>query len=353
MTSSRREVCLAHLAMLYASLAFGALTVIVKECMRKDVSPIVFGVLRDVMACPFLLTLLLIKRSSDSNPRLSTLMGKHPLPGKKEYGLLILCGILGIFALQLTYIIGIQKTTADIAGYYQPLAPLITASSAVVCRLERFRVLTCLGVMTGAVGVLVMVWTSSTHARTSPTNATFVNADHSGRELMVGHVLLIISEFCAAAYILLQKPLFAYWSPLAITTSQYCVGAMCMLVVSSTTWSDPEAWHFKDSEWWAIIYAAVACSGIAYLMMTWANQHIDATLVSLYGVLQPITTALLAFLFLGESLFWQDAIGAILIITGLITTSLPAGDDLGEVETDHAEGLLDAPGCDAGSDALA
>lgn len=39
--------------------------------------------------------------------------------------------------------------------------------------------------------------------------------------------------------------------------------------------------------------------------MTWANQWLDATLVNLYSVLQPIVTGVLAYLFLDEALYWQ------------------------------------------------
>ena len=69
---------------------------------------------------------------------------------------------------------------------------------------------------------------------------------------------------------------------------------------------EPEAaWDFASSEWVALLYAAVACSSLAYFTMTWANQWLDATLVNLYSVLQPIVTGVLAYLFLDEALYWQ------------------------------------------------
>ena len=78
--------------------------------------------------------------------------------------------------------------------------------------------------------------------------------------------------------------------------------------------------------------------------MTWANQHLDATIISVYSILQPITTALLSFFFLDGALRWQDGLGSALILCGLITTNWESQDVDDDTEADHdshAAGLLD------------
>jgi len=244
----------------------------------------------------------------------------------------------GIFGNQLGYVIGIQKTSADIAAYYMPLNPILTALFAVALGMEPLRFLTCLGVLGSGVGVLVMVWASTRRQSTVDVVFNETSATTTTSELIVGHSFLVASNACGATYVLLQKPLYAFFDPLFITAAQYAVAALAMILVSISAWGDAGAWSFASKEWVTLIYAAVGCSSLAYFMMTWANEHLDATLINLYGVLQPIITGVLAYIFLDEALYWQDALGAGLIMAGLAATSHATSNGSKPLEGDMQEG---------------
>ena len=47
---------------------------------------------------------------------------------------------------------------------------------------------------------------------------------------------------------------------------------------------------------WALLYWIVFVSGAAFGLITWANQHLESSVVSSYFVLQPVVTAILSMI---------------------------------------------------------
>ena len=75
-----------------------------------------------------------------------------------------------------------------------------------------------------------------------------------------------------------------------------------------------------------LVYAVIVCSAYPYAAMTWANTQLDASVITLYGALQPLATALGAWATFGTVLQPLAAAGGALIIVGLLlstTTTRP------------------------------
>ena len=75
-----------------------------------------------------------------------------------------------------------------------------------------------------------------------------------------------------------------------------------------------------------IVYWVFAGSCIAYSCCSFANSVLPASIVSAYTCLQPIVGVLFSWILNGEALAWRD-LGGVLIIAGLLLTSLGARDD--------------------------
>ena len=93
---------LAHLAMLYAVCAFGALSVIIKWALKRDVNPLVFCMLRDVIAFPLLAIAACCcsVKTQHIEEQEDRSLGKPPPPSKveptmREWVLLCLAGLTG------------------------------------------------------------------------------------------------------------------------------------------------------------------------------------------------------------------------------------------------------------------
>lgn len=70
----------------------------------------------------------------------------------------------------------------------------------------------------------------------------------------------------------------------------------------------------KPAAWWIVVYLAVMCTIAAYLLQNAAVAHLSASAVSMLQCTQPILTALISFLLLGERLTLIGWVGAVLII---------------------------------------
>ncbi|EPE3187737.1 EamA family transporter [Cronobacter sakazakii] len=67
------------------------------------------------------------------------------------------------------------------------------------------------------------------------------------------------------------------------------------------------------------------CTGLAYWMLTWGLQRLQARMVSMMIVLEPVYALILAWLFLNQRPDGQTISGAVLIIcASLLSVLLPA-----------------------------
>jgi drug/metabolite transporter (DMT)-like permease len=73
----------------------------------------------------------------------------------------------------------------------------------------------------------------------------------------------------------------------------------------------------------AILYLALLTSVVSYLLWYWALGRTDASKVAVFSNLQPVATALAAWLVLGERLGWEVGVGGLLVLAGVRLTSAP------------------------------
>ncbi len=78
--------------------------------------------------------------------------------------------------------------------------------------------------------------------------------------------------------------------------------------------------HFPDSAqvWGAVIFLAIFCTGVAYIMQPIAMQYTSAGHVGVIFALEPVFSAIVAFLFAGEVLFFKQYLGGTLMLFSII-----------------------------------
>jgi drug/metabolite transporter (DMT)-like permease len=127
----------------------------------------------------------------------------------------------------------------------------------------------------------------------------------------------------------------------AITVLAYCysVAALCMASTAAVLRPPAHLWAVPGSVVGAVVYAVLVCSVLSYVLMTFSLRYITSTVQSLYGALQPPITALMAWLWTGESVSLYMAIGGLMGMTGLVLTSVFNEDS---VHAAHAVAAADA-----------
>jgi drug/metabolite transporter (DMT)-like permease len=77
---------------------------------------------------------------------------------------------------------------------------------------------------------------------------------------------------------------------------------------------------FSVAGWSVLVVQAVVCQLAAWLLISYATQHMKATRVSLSLLAQAVLTALIAYLFLDEKLTLQMILGGVLLLLGIRIT---------------------------------
>lgn len=314
-------------ALITAQVCFG-LGGVISALGLPACNPFAFALYREVAAGALLLlaarhssstntTTMFTFNSSGSNTKgaLST-----PPPMLREWKRFALLG-LALFGNQAGVIAGIKLAGPVAAAVWQPSQPIITAAICMMLGWEATNVRRIGGVILSFVGCAAMVILSTkgddSQANKGTGDSDDYDASSSSYRLMatlVGHVLFFFNCLCTSLYVLLSKKVLKVYRPIQVTAWSYNIAAIFMVILAylsslsdaAMTFLCPDCqgtWIIPTGAVWALAYAIVFNSVIAYGLITWANQFATGTLVIGYSVLQPVTAALLTLLLLGIGVF--------------------------------------------------
>merc|ERR1711879_408019 len=96
-------------------------------------------------------------------------------------------------------------------------------------------------------------------------------------------------------------------------------GLLVTSLVSLAPTRDISMWMLKGGalSWGLMVYAGVIASAVDYNLSSYANQHLDATIISAYSVLQPVLAMLWGHFVEDEYMGWHKIAGMALVVLGL------------------------------------
>jgi drug/metabolite transporter (DMT)-like permease len=110
-------------------------------------------------------------------------------------------------------------------------------------------------------------------------------------------------------------------SSTAFTGSLIGIGVAVLLPVFAWDYGEGNRTQWSLLTWSAVAYFAIFPSVLAYFFWNAAVARVGGERAGTFLHLMPLFGAVLAWLFLGESLLWYHCVGAALIFTGLFVTS--------------------------------
>jgi drug/metabolite transporter (DMT)-like permease len=275
----RLQLKLAPGALLSVSAAWGFAFVVMKDAIeRQTVNNFLFS--RFVLA---VVVMLLIR------PQCIKYFNKDLLLRGSAAGLFLGGGyILQTLGLKSTESAAL---TGFITGLYVVFTPLI---AAVVLRV-RITLFTwvCVGIATLGLGLLSL----------------------EGWEIGTGALLVLASAFAFAAHIIALGKWSSGRDAYAMTVVQL---AMCALLTGLASLFEGGYQLPPDRGVWAtVIFTAVVCTAVAFVIQTWSQAHMSTTKVAVILTMEVVFAAIFAILFGGESLTPQKAIGGVLVVIAM------------------------------------
>lgn len=280
-----------HLALLFVQVTFGSWHVFGKYALRFF-EPMALADLRVLGATPIFLA--------------ASFAGGSGLPKKSDLPILIVLGLLGVTMNQLLFIEGLSHTTATNAGILMPSIPVFTVAIGAIFGAEYLGKKRALGVAIAVGGAFVML---------DPTRFDL----SSGR--LIGNLLILGNCLAYSAFMVLQRGIVHRMKPLAVIAWAYTFGGIAALIVAGPALFAMDVASIPAIGWWTVVYVVLVPTTINYALITWAIKHTSPAVVATYTTLQPITSAVLAAIFLEETVGLPEAIGFVLIAGGLFLVS--------------------------------
>jgi drug/metabolite transporter (DMT)-like permease len=256
--------------------------------MVGHAGPLVFTVLRWGIAVIFLVPLVWIKE-------------RRLLPPRQALIPLILMGVTGVVLFNGFMFMALERTSADNAGLISAMNPLAIAVASYLILKEKMTGRQVASMTLSLMGVLVVIsqgqWQRLLELR-----------------LNTGDLFMLGAISMWGLYSVAGRKAMNYTSPFLSTLWSGFFGVLILLPfsLSSFTITSPD-YPF----WLAVLFTSVGATVAAMVFWNMGIQKLGGTKSGMFLNLNPIFTALLAYLFIGEQMNMAQLVGTALIIVGV------------------------------------
>lgn len=277
--------------MLFVVLVWGANFSVVKVALA-EFTPLAFTALR-FAAASLLLAAVVYAREGSLAPPPGTLLR------------LVGLGLVGNFVYQLLFIVGLSRTTAANSALLVATTPVLVALLGGLLGVERVTRHVAGGVGLAFAGIVLVL----------AARGLALSLGTLGGDLMV-----LGASACWAVYTLGVRSLAERLSPLRLTALTMIAGTPGLVAVGLPEllgggWPRPSA-----AAWGGFAYATLFALVAAYLIWNASVRAVGGSRTAVYSTLIPLVAVLVAWPLLGERPAPLQAVGAALIVAGLLLT---------------------------------
>lgn len=259
----------------------------------QDIPPISFTGMRIFLAA---VLLFVISRKS------------RPLVVSRPLILLAFRAGFSFSAFQLVLIYSLQWTSAGVCAILLATTPLISAGWLAISGRDRLRGRQWCGMLLGLAGVVLLV-------KSGPVVSSWFQ--------VVGNLLALGAAAMWVWYSVEIEPLVKSIGTVAATG--WAMGIAALFFAPLTFWEASSiSWEAISWESWAgLVYGGTAGMVVAMALWSRALRRWGMYQAMIYIYLEPVFAVLLSMLILGESLYLEQAGGAVLTIAGVALASMP------------------------------
>ena len=222
-------------------------------------------------------------------------------PTKNLFLLSVLCGV--IFGLDIgVWNIAIQGSTATQATLLTNLSPVWVGIGSFLFLKDKPKTNFWIGTVFALLGMVLLVGSE-----------IFIDLDFN-----LAFIFAIFSGVLYAIYMLLSKRILSDVEVLSFM-SITMLSSTIALGILSLAFNQPFT-GFSQMGWLSLLVQGVVCQLIAWLLISYATQHIRATRVSISLLGQAVLASFLAWWFLDEEVTLQMALGGIILLLGIRLT---------------------------------
>ena len=218
---------------------------------------------------------------------------------------LVILGVVGNTFYQIAFILGLAHTTATNSALIVATVPTVVAVIAGLMGFERVTARMWCGIGLGTLGVGLVIAASGVEFSTGTLR---------------GDLLTVLGVLCWAGYTVGLRRLPDGISPLRVTTVTSIAGTPGLVLAGLPELVRLDWSAVSTTAWGALAYATLLSLVVAYILWNRSVQAVGGTRTAIYMCVTPLVASAAAWAMLGEQARPSQAVGAILIIVGVLLT---------------------------------
>ncbi len=231
----------------------------------------------------------------------------------RNFLFLSLQALCGIFLFRIFLLSGLYYTSTGEAGILTGATPAITALLAMIALREQVSGKKLAGILCTVGGILII------QGVLTPGNG--LSLEHIG-----GNMLVLCAAACESVFNTLSR-ISAIWaaadlkepsSPIAQTTIVSAIALILCLIPALFEHPLMEISGIGLVEWLALLWYGVFVTALAFVCWYAGIKRCGAFTAAAFSGMMPFTSMLLSTVMLGESATYQQWLGGLLVIVGMI-----------------------------------
>ncbi len=280
-----------------SAVAFSAKAVIVKLAFKGPVDAITLLTLRMIFSFPFFAALAILSSKNSS----------YATPSRRDWGLIIFCGIVGYYLASLFDFLGLQYISAGL----ERLILFTYPTFVVLFSFFAFKQRISLRIF----GALVLTYLG--------IGFVFVHdLGRVGAAAPPGAVLILLSALTYALYLAVGGRLIVRLGSMRFASLALLVSVLAVVLHFTLTRPLHILWELDARTYAYAFFMAVVCTVLPTMLLASGIRRIGSSPAAIIGSVGPISTIVLAWWFLGEDFDLTHAAGTLLVLTGVLIVSL-------------------------------
>lgn len=225
--------------------------------------------------------------------------GKYPLPNKREWGVLLLLGLLNTSLFVGLGNLALRTISAGIFNLFLPINPFVFALFSLIFMGKNIRAKEWMGMAVSAIGLFIATYPSLANSHAS----------------LSGILLLVLAMVSMAVGSLVFKKANLQLPNLVINAWQVFIGGMIIMIPALFLESGNPVnvdVHLVEYLIWSVFGLSIFSMGLWFYLL---KQ--DAVKANNWLLLNPVAGYILAAIILGEPLTWYSVVATIVVLFGL------------------------------------
>jgi drug/metabolite transporter (DMT)-like permease len=223
-----------------------------------------------------------------------------------DYRTFLYLGFFGVAINQSCFTIGLRYTSISHSAVIVGMGPIYTLVLAVLARVEKATWRKATGMAIAFAGIALLASGSSMSV-------------HSAS--LLGDAITMAGSLGFALYAVLGKRVADRYDTLTMTAFNHFAGAILMLplaIYEARALGPSANWRAIPWESWAsTLYMALFGGALALILYFWLLRYLEASQLSAFTYLLPISATILGILWLGEKTSWDQVFGGSLALAGV------------------------------------